>query len=153
MNPFVVEPVAVVRSTRTEAVDDHWDAERTQIELVAPWGPESLEGLSEFSHVVVVYLFHLVDPLRPLAQRRHLRGRSDWPEVGIFAQRARDRPNRIGVSTARIIGIDGSTVHVSGLDAVDGTPVLDLKPYLPGFDARGPIRQPGWSIELMRDYF
>jgi tRNA (adenine37-N6)-methyltransferase len=72
--------------------------------------------------------------------------------VGIFAQRAKDRPNRIGVSVCRLVRVDGLDVHVGGLDAVDGTPVLDLKPVMAGFLPRGELREPEWASELMAGY-
>jgi aminoglycoside 3-N-acetyltransferase I len=73
--------------------------------------------------------------------------------VGIFAQRAKGRPNRIGVTTCELVGVDQRVVTVRGLDAVDGTPVLDLKPYMVEFAPRTQVRQPAWSHELMRDYW
>ena len=72
---------------------------------------------------------------------------------GIFAQRAKGRPNRIGVTTCEIVSVDQRVVTVRGLDAIDGTPVLDLKPYMVEFAPRTPVRQPAWSHELMRDYW
>jgi len=84
---------------------------------------------------------------------RHPRGRADWPEIGIFAQRAKNRPNRLGVTTCALVRVDGVRVFVSGLDAIDGTPVLDIKPYMSGFAPRGVVREPAWALELMRDYW
>ena len=153
LGPFTVEPIAVVRSTRSEAVDDRWDGEITSIELQPPFGPEAVAGIDAFSHLVVVYLFHLVDPERPVALRRHPRGNDAWPSVGIFAQRAKDRPNRLGVSTCRLLGVEGTTLQVEGLDAIDGTPVLDLKPWIDEFGPRGPVFQPSWATELMQGYY
>jgi tRNA (Thr-GGU) A37 N-methylase len=74
--------------------------------------------------------------------------RSARPEVGIFAQRAEDGPNRIGLVPA--VAVAGASIVVRGLDAIDGTPVLDVKPYLEEFAPRGAVRQPAWSHELMR---
>ena len=84
---------------------------------------------------------------------RHPRGRTDWPSVGILAQRAKDRPNRIGVTVCRVVGVGPNSIAVTGLDAVDGTPVLDVKPYLAEFGPRGGLRQPAWSSELMAEYW
>ncbi len=81
------------------------------------------------------------------------RGNPEWPAVGIFAQRAKNRPNRLGVSTCELVGVDGCTLDVRGLDAIDGTPVLDVKPYLAEFGPRSPVHQPVWSHELMAGYF
>ena len=84
---------------------------------------------------------------------RHPRNRQDWPLVGIFAQRGKNRPNRLGLTTGRIVAVDGLSVEVEGLDAIDGTPVLDIKPVMAEFLPRGAVRQPGWSRELMADYW
>src|SRR3954451_15804313 len=92
------------------------------------FGPEALMGLGEFSHVEVVFVFDRVPPEKVLTASRHPRGNPDWPEAGIFAQRGSGRPNRIGVTVCRLLAVDGRTVTVQALDAIDGTPVLDLKP-------------------------
>lgn len=147
-------PIGTVVGGRVVPEDDGWDAETCEIRLdPARFDASSLAGLDEFSHVEVVYHFHLVDEADVVATARHPRGRTDWPAVGIFAQRGRVRPNRLGVSVARLLGVDGSNVRVQGLDAVDGTPVLDLKPVLSGFVPRGDIVEPAWSLELMAGYW
>jgi tRNA (Thr-GGU) A37 N-methylase len=84
---------------------------------------------------------------------RRPRGNPDWPLVGIFAQRGKNRPNRIGVTVCRIVSVSGREIEVEGLDAIDGTPVLDIKPVMREFLPRGDIRQPDWSRELMKDYW
>ena len=80
-------------------------------------------------------------------------GNAAWPKVGIFAQRGKARPNRLGATIVEIEKRDGRILHVRGLDAVDGTPVIDIKPVLAEFLPRSPVRQPAWSRELMRDYW
>ena len=147
-----ISPIGVVRSSRTQPVDDNWDAEQSVIHLVAPFDERSVRGLAEFSHCIVVYVFDQAswDESR---LSRHPRGNTDWPEVGIFAQRAKDRPNRLGVTVCRIIKVEGSEIHLDGLDAIDGTPVVDLKPWMVEFGPRGEVRQPAWSVELMKDYW
>ena len=149
---FVVEPIATVRSTRGEAEDDRWDEETASIELLAPFDERALRGLSDFSHCLIVYVFDRATWDESTMSRRP-RGNLDWPEVGIFAQRAKDRPNRLGVTVCRIIDVDGSTIHVAGLDAIDGTPVVDVKPWMSEFGPRGDVSQPSWSIELMMGYW
>ena len=101
----------------------------------------------------VVFCFDRVDEAAVCRSQRHPRGRTDWPSVGILAQRAKDRPNRIGVTVCRVAGVGPWRIDVTGLDAVDGTPVLDVKPYLEEFGPRGEIRQPAWSRELMAGYW
>jgi tRNA-Thr(GGU) m(6)t(6)A37 methyltransferase TsaA len=151
--PIVLEPIAYVRGGRTAARDDGWDAEIATIELADPFGPEALVGLETFSHVEVLFLFHLVNPNAVERGARHPRGNTDWPRVGIFAQRGKDRPNRIGVTVAKILSCHDRTLTLQGLDAIDGTPILDLKPVMAEFLPRGQIRQPKWSQELMQNYW
>ncbi|MFD5420996.1 SAM-dependent methyltransferase [Streptomyces sp. NPDC127069] len=147
-------PVGVVVGGRTDVVDDDWGRERAVIRLASGlFGPEALHGLEDFSHVEVVYHFDRVPVEKIETGARHPRGNRDWPLVGIFAQRGKNRPNRLGVSRCRVVRVEGLDVHVEGLDAVDGTPVLDLKPYMAEFAPRGEVRQPEWATVLMRDYY
>src|SRR4051812_48152968 len=150
---YEMEPVARVVGGRDVVRDDDWAAERAVLALDERFSPDALLGLSEFSHLEVVYLFDRVDPDGVERGARHPRGNPDWPRVGIFAQRAKDRPNRLGVSRCRLLGVDGLDVAVAGLDAVDGTPVLDIKPYMNEFAPREPVHQPVWAAELMAGYW
>ena len=145
-------PIGTVRSPVTEQVDEGWGTVVAEIHLAPDLAP-GLMGLETFSHALVVFQMHLstFDPATDL--RRHPRGRPDWPLVGIFAQRAKHRPNPIGVSAVRVLGIAGGVLRVQGLDAVDGTPVLDIKPYFPAFDRVETPRVPDWVAEVMRGYF
>jgi len=149
-----VTPIGWVSSPRTEPLDDDWDAVTCTITLDAQqFTDEALQGLQEFSHLEVVYLFDRVDPGSVQTAARHPRGNKAWPRVGIFAQRAKGRPNRLGVSVCELLAVEGLTVTARGLDAIDGTPVLDLKPYLREFAPRTPVRQPAWSHELVAGYW
>lgn len=150
---FEVTQIGTVSSERTEVVDDDWDSVVSTITLVGPYQEASLAGLDAFSHLDVLYLFDRVNPLSVHTGARRPRGNPAWPEVGIFAQRARDRPNRIGLCTCALVGVDGMHITVRGLDALDGTPVLDIKPVMTEFGPRGEVRQPPWSHELMARYF
>lgn len=150
----VMRPVGTVRSTRSLPTDDFWDAETASIELdTQRFGPDALQGLSAFSHVVVVFVFDRVDEAGVETGARHPRGNRAWPSVGVFAQRGRNRPNRIGVTVCQVRRIEGTVLHLAGLDAIEGTPVLDIKPWIAGFGPRGEVREPGWAGELMRDYW
>jgi len=146
-------PVGRVVSPRSAVVDDDWGEVEATIALHSPYSDRSLLGLDQFSHVEVVFVFDRVDPASVHTGARVPRGNPAWPEVGIFAQRGKDRPNRIGLCTCQLVSVDGAAVRVRGLDALDGTPVLDLKPYLAEFGPRGQVRQPAWSHELMARYF
>jgi len=123
------------------------------IKHAAQFSADSTAGLNEFSHLTVVYQFHLVPNAEIQSGSRHPRGRTDWPKVGIFAQRGKGRPNRIGVTTCDIVAVNGLTVRVRGLDAIDGTPVLDIKPHMTGFEPRGEVREPQWVKEIMKEYW
>jgi tRNA (Thr-GGU) A37 N-methylase len=147
-------PIGHVRGGRTEAVDDAWDAVEAEILLdPAQLAAEAALGLDAFSHIVVVFVFDRLDPAKVERGARHPRGRLDWPRVGILAQRGSPRPNRIGVTTCRLLGVDGMRLRVRGLDAVDGSPVLDVKPQMAGFDPRGAVREPDWAREIMQGYW
>ena len=110
-------------------------------------------GLGAFSHVEIIYHMDQVDPKQMERGARHPRGNLSWPKVGIFAQRAKDRPNPIGASICQVLRVEGRMLAVRGLDAVDGTPVLDIKPWVVEFGPRGSISQPAWVSELMRNYW
>jgi tRNA (Thr-GGU) A37 N-methylase len=151
---MIMTPIGRVRGGRALAVDDDWGASRARIELdAAVFGPEALAGLADFSHVEVIFVFDQVDEAAIERGARRPRGRADWPMVGIFAQRGKARPNRIGLCTCRVIAVSGLAVEVEGLDAIDGTPVLDLKPVMTGFLPRGEIREPVWALEIMARYW
>jgi tRNA-Thr(GGU) m(6)t(6)A37 methyltransferase TsaA len=151
---IVVEPVGFIRAPRAEVVDDRWGGMVSTIELDARrFGPEALAGLDGFSHAEIVYFFDRVPAEKVETGSRHPRGNTSWPRVGVFAQRVKNRPNRLGVSRCRLVSVSGLTVRVEGLDAVDGTPVLDIKPYMAEFGPIGTVHQPAWATELMRDYY
>jgi tRNA (Thr-GGU) A37 N-methylase len=146
--------VAQVIGGRDEVVDDDWGNVSAVIRFDEKrFTPLALAGLDEFSHLEVVFVFDRVAENRIETGARRPRGRQDWPLVGIFAQRGKNRPNRLGVSRCRIERVAGLDVHVRGLDAVAGTPVLDVKPYMREFGPLGEVRQPDWATELMRRYY
>ena len=151
---ITLEPIGYVTGGRTEPVDDAWaDVKATIVLDDGLCEPDATLGLDEFSHLEVVYLFHLVDAQGVTRGARRPRGNPEWPEVGILAQRAKARPNRIGVARCELVDVDGFKLRVRGLDAVDGTPVLDIKPFMVEFAPRGPVYQPEWASELMRHYW
>ncbi len=152
--PITLEPIGHVRGGRTAATDDDWARSLARIELDASaFTPDALAGLGDFSHIEVVYIFHAVDPTEVETGARRPRERADWPLVGIFAQRGRARPNRLGVSVCRVLAVKDLVIEVEGLDAIDGTPVLDIKPVIKGFLPRGVLREPKWASEIMHDYW
>lgn len=150
---FEVEPIGHVEAARAHLDDDYWGGEESCIVLASRFTPEALQGLADFSHVEVLFLFDRVDPSNVVGGARHPRNNPAWPAVGIFAQRAKSRPNRIGSTICRVLRVDGLRLYVAELDAIAGSPVLDLKPVLSEFLPRGEVRQPAWSRELMRRYW
>jgi tRNA-Thr(GGU) m(6)t(6)A37 methyltransferase TsaA len=148
-----VEAIGFVSAVRRQAEDDYWGGEEACIALTGQFTADALAGITEFSHVEVLFLLHGVEPAKIVTGARHPRNNREWPAVGIFAQRGRNRPNRIGSTICRVVRVDGTRLFVAELDAIDGTPVLDIKPVMAEFLPRDAVRQPAWSHELMREYW
>ena len=148
-----LEAIGFVRSPRSAVVDDFWGNEESCITLTDAFTPEALKGLSKFSHAEVIFFLSQVDSAKIIYGARHPRNNEIWPEVGVFAQRTKNRPNGIGITICRILRAEGKKLYVAELDAIDGTPVLDIKPVMAEFLPREEIRQPRWSHELMREYW
>jgi len=149
---FNMTAIGRVAGGRGPAEDDQWAGSRAEI-VIDALPPEALIGLDSFSHCEVVFVFDRLPPEEIVTGARRPRGNPDWPLVGILAQRGRNRPNRIGVSVCRIIAVTGNRIAVEGLDAIDGTPVLDIKPVLSGFLPRDAIREPEWAHAIMANYW
>jgi tRNA (adenine37-N6)-methyltransferase len=134
-NPAIqVNPIGVVKR----------QGDRARIELRPELAP-ALDGLTGFSHVWVLYWFHGNDrPEERATLKVHPRRDPANPLTGVFATRAPVRPNLIGFSACRIMGVHRNVLEVEGLDALEGSPVLDLKPYIPESDALPDARVPGW---------
>lgn len=148
-----METIGYVASRRSQAEDDFWGGEESSIWLREDLPAEALDGIDAFSHIEVIFYFHGVDPAKIVSGARHPRNNPEWPAVGIFAQRGKNRPNRIGATICRLLRREGRRLFVAELDAIDATPVLDIKPVMAEFLPRGELRQPAWSRELMGDYW
>ena len=148
-----MEPIGHVRASRVDAEDDDWVGIESSIVLVDAIGPDALDGIEEFSHAEILFHFDRVDEAKIARGARHPRNNPAWPKVGIFAQRGKNRPNRIGSTIVRVVRRDGRRLIVAELDAIDGTPVLDVKPVLAEFLPREAVRQPAWSREIMERYW
>ncbi|MDD5311822.1 MAG: tRNA (N6-threonylcarbamoyladenosine(37)-N6)-methyltransferase TrmO [Dehalococcoidia bacterium] len=136
-------PIGIVRNSikerkRFEAADVVSEIE------VYPQYLEGLEGLDGFSHIVVVFWIHLIRDSERSVLKVHPRGDECIPLQGVFATRSPVRPNPIGITTARLVKRSGNILTVSGLDAIDGTPVLDIKPYIPEDLPSAEIKLPDW---------
>jgi tRNA-Thr(GGU) m(6)t(6)A37 methyltransferase TsaA len=150
--PITVNPIAVVHNSVTEPVDTGWGEVQSTIVLNPEWAG-ALVGLDQFSHALILtYLHRVAIDEDGVPRQRRPRNRDDMPLIGVFAQRARVRPNPIGVTTCPIVRLIENELVVSGLDAIDGTPVLDVKPYIPVFDdVESPV-VPAWVDELLQGY-
>ncbi|MCY1646173.1 SAM-dependent methyltransferase [Caulobacter sp. SL161] len=147
-------PIGRVEGGRTVPDDDDWGDSRARIVLdPARFDDEALMGLDTFSHAEVIFVFDKVGDDQIVTGARHPRGNKDWPRIGIFAQRGKNRPNRIGVTVCEIVSVAGRVLEVRGLDAIDGTPVLDIKPVMSGFAPRGDVREPDWARAIMEAYW
>jgi tRNA (Thr-GGU) A37 N-methylase len=151
---FTVESIARVVGGPTEPTDDYWGGSLSIIRIDGErFTPAATKGLEEFSHLEIVFRFHLTDPADLNLGARRPRDNAEWPEVGIFGHRNMRRINWLGVSRCRLIKVDGLDLHVEELDAVDGTPVLDIKPWFSEFGPRGVVRQAAWSTQMLQSYF
>ncbi len=103
---------------------------------------EALDDLDDFSHIIVLYWMHHATGQPPV--KVHPQGRGELPLVGLFATRSPNRPNPVGKATVRLVERRGNILKVEGLDAIDGTPVIDIKPYLPGYDSVTNAKVPQW---------
>jgi tRNA-Thr(GGU) m(6)t(6)A37 methyltransferase TsaA len=148
-----VAAVGVVSAARRGVEDDFWGGETACITLDERFGADALAGLDTFSHVEILFVFDRVEPAKIVNGARHPRNNPEWPLTGIFAQRGKNRPNRIGATMCRVVRVEGRKLFVAELDAIDGTPVIDIKPVMQEFLPRGPIVQPEWSRALMSDYW
>jgi len=150
---ITLSPIAIVKNNRKVIEDDNWGKSISVIELLDPLTEEALDGIEAFSHAEIIFFFDQVAESSIEYGSRHPRNNPDWPRVGILAQRGKNRPNRLGASIVRILGHSGRTLTVEGLDALDGTPVIDIKPVMREFLPRSEIRQPAWVSELMQNYW
>lgn len=147
-----MEWIGVVHNDVKEPVDEGWGRVVSEIVLDEAFA-DGMDGIETFSHVLILYWMHRAAEAEPVRMRRRPQGRQDMPEVGIFAQRARHRPNPLGVTAVELLRREKNRLVVRGLDAINGTPVVDVKPYVPQFDAVESPRVPEWVDRLMARYF
>jgi tRNA-Thr(GGU) m(6)t(6)A37 methyltransferase TsaA len=147
-----VEWIGTVYNDVKEPTDEGWGDVVSEVVLDETLA-DGLDGIEDFSHVLILYWMHRAAEAEPVRMRRRPQGREDMPEIGIFAQRARHRPNPIGVTAVRLLRRDKNRLVVQGLDAINGTPVVDVKPYVPQFDTVELPRVPEWVARLMVKYF
>jgi len=150
---YSIKPIAFVNNTRKDILDDNWGSIISTIELAENINESSLKGINEFSHLEIIFLFDKVSDDKIQYEARHPRNNKDYPEVGIFAQRGKNRPNKLGVTIVELVEQKQRILIVKGLDALDGTPIIDIKPVMKEFLPKNEVSQPDWSISLMEDYW
>lgn len=153
INMITVEPIGIVSNKRKAIEDDHWGDVQSHILINDSFSKESLYELETFSHLEIIFYFHKVKKESIVSGARHPRNNPTLPLVGIFAQRGKNRPNGLGLTTVKLIEVKEKTLIVRGLDCIDGTPILDIKPVMKEFLPKDPVLQPEWSHELMKKYW
>ncbi|MFD0771544.1 tRNA (N6-threonylcarbamoyladenosine(37)-N6)-methyltransferase TrmO [Bacillus sp. CGMCC 1.60114] len=150
---FSLQPIAFVHNERIAVEDDLWGEIESVIELTDSYTEESLQGIEQFSHIEVIFYFDRVTDDNIQYTARHPRNNEEYPKVGIFAQRGKNRPNKLGATIVKVARREGKKLVVQGLDAIDGTPILDMKPVMKEFLPREEIKQPDWATDLMKNYW
>ncbi len=145
-------PIAIVKNSRTTPIDDNWEEVIAEIELAESIPTEAFENISDFSHLEIIYYFNRVVS-KDIVFSGRPRGNPKYPIIGILGQRRKDRPNRIGLCTVQLLEHRCRTIKVKYLDAIDGTPVLDIKPVFREYQPKGEIKQPIWVEDLMKKYW
>lgn len=146
-----MKAIGTVENDVLEKKDIPWGG-KVSVILVHKELEKGLTGLDTFSHAIIITYLHLAKFSGEKHMVRSPRNREDMPKIGIFSQRTKDHPNPIGITTVEILKVEGNKVFVQGLDVMNGTPVLDIKPYYPAFDKREG-ETPEWVDRLMVDYF
>ena len=149
---IILKPVATVKNSRNSPTDDFLGGVISEIELTDQIPTEALEGIVDFSHLEIIYFFDKVEPGEVIFSGKP-RGNPDYPVTGIFAQRKKDRPNRLGLCTVELLERKGRTITVKYLDAINGTPVLDIKPAFKEYQPKSDLIQPFWVSDLMSKYW
>lgn len=149
---ITLKPIATVHNERKDVSDDFWGSVLSTIRLSDDIPEQAFENIEEFSHLEVIYQFNKANEDDIIYSGRP-RGKAEYPVMGIFAQRKKDRPNSLGLCTVELVEHKGREIKVKYLDAIDGTPVLDIKPVMKEFGTKGEIKQPDWATDLMKDYW
>ncbi|GAB4475625.1 MAG: SAM-dependent methyltransferase [Thermoflexibacter sp.] len=149
---FEVKPIGIVANDRREAIDDNWDSVISTIIINDDIPFTSLTGIQDFSHLEIIYIFNKAINT-PFEWATYPRGNKNYPLTGIFAQRKKERPNYLGLCTVELIEVKGNHLKVKYLDAINGSPVLDIKPVFKEFEPEIPIKQADWASDLMKNYW
>lgn len=150
---YIIEPIAIIKNCRKELVDDDWGNIVSTIDLLDHMDDASITGIHEFSHLEIIFYFDQVVDREIQYKARYPRNNNEYPLVGIFSQRGKNRPNKLGVTMVEIVEVRHRQLVVKGLDAIDGTPVIDIKPVMKEFLPKGKVMQPKWATSLMEEYW
>ncbi|MFJ8260604.1 SAM-dependent methyltransferase [Rummeliibacillus sp. NPDC094406] len=150
---FIISPIAFVNNSRIDIEDDQWGSIISTIKLDENINIAAIKGINEFSHLEIIFYFNKVSDDKIQFEARHPRNNTKYPEVGIFAQRGKNRPNKLGVTIVELLQVEDNRIIVKGLDAIDGTPIIDIKPVMKEFLPKGEVSQPNWSVSLMERYW
>ncbi|MEU0843920.1 TrmO family methyltransferase [Streptomyces sp. NPDC005962] len=151
---FITVPViGTVVGGHTGRLDDYKGGVESIIRLNPDYPLETLQGANEFSHLQVIWHFSESSPDDVALHARSPRDNPDWPATGTFVHHNHRRPPQLGVSFPKLLRIDGHDLHVTDLDADDGTPLIDLVVVFKEFLPRGPVTQPTWPTEMLADYW
>ncbi|MGL5647776.1 MAG: tRNA (N6-threonylcarbamoyladenosine(37)-N6)-methyltransferase TrmO [Clostridium sp.] len=145
-------PIGYVSNDVQNRKDKSWGDDISKISLEKQY-VGGLTGLSDFSHAIIIYYLDKAKFDKDKHIQRKPQNRDDMPLVGIFSQRGKDRPNQIGMTSVKIISTSDDVLIIQGLDAIDGTPILDIKPYYPVYDCKVGAIVPEWVNRLMKHYF
>lgn len=151
MQDIIMRPIGYVKNEVQGKKDVSWGEELSVITLKEEYY-NGLTGLENFSHVIIIYYLDKANYESDKHLQRRPQNRDDMPLVGIFSQRGKDRPNKIGMTSVQIVSVDEKSLTVKGLDAIDGTSILDIKPYYPVYDKKD-AQVPEWVTRLMEHYF
>ena len=146
-----MKPIGYIKNSVENRKDVSWGEDFSDIVLSEEYRG-GLKGLNGFSHVTILFYLDKANFEREKHLQRRPQNREDMPLVGIFSQRGKDRPNQIGMTSVQIVSVSDEKLTVKGLDAIDGTPILDIKPYYPMYDKKD-ASVPEWVERLMEHYF
>jgi len=153
MNEITIKPIAYVTNERVELKDDFWGNVISEITLTEEFPAEALDGIEEFTHLEILFHFHKATDRNIVWNSEHPRENPNYPKVGIFAQRKKNRPNLIGTTIVKLIKREGNKIIISNFDAINGTPIIDIKPIMQEFLPSEKVSQPQWTTDLMKDYW
>jgi len=150
---ITLRAIAHAENIRPDMIDDDWGNIISEIILVDDIPDEALIGIEAFSHLDIIFYMQQVKDEKAIPQYRHPRNNTSLPKLGTYAQRNKNRPNKLGLTTVELIEKRGRSLIVKNLDALDGTPILDIKPVMQQFEPQGVIQQPDWTHEIMKNYW